>query len=136
MDASSKDRSPHPPTQDGFERLVLCSGKVYYELLEERSKRGMEDKVRSGPGALSGVARWPCGAERPLTTQVALVRIEQLNPFPFDLVMREIRRFPNAELVWTQVGSPLGSLQVTRPPLGGTASFYVCWCFGRCRRSP
>mmetsp|Transcript_25969 Transcript_25969/g.61743 ORF Transcript_25969/g.61743 Transcript_25969/m.61743 type:complete len:1026 (+) Transcript_25969:173-3250(+) len=78
MDVSSTDRSPRPPEQPSFKRIVMCSGKVYYELLEERKKRELDD-------------------------QVALVRVEQLNPFPFDLVMREIRRFPNAEFVWCQV---------------------------------
>lgn len=34
--------------------------------------------------------------------QVALVRIEQIAPFPFDLVMRELRRYPNAEVTWCQ----------------------------------
>lgn len=34
--------------------------------------------------------------------QIALVRLEQLAPFPFDLVCRELRRYPNAEFVWCQ----------------------------------
>ena len=74
--------------------MVMVSGKVYYDLLEERKKRGLED-------------------------QVALVRIEQLNPFPFDLVMREIRRFPNAELMWCQE-EPLnmGPYAFVEPRLG------------------
>ena len=34
--------------------------------------------------------------------EVAIVRVEQLAPFPFDLVCREIRRYPNAQLLWCQ----------------------------------
>lgn len=48
---------------------------MYYELAAEREKQGLEDKV-------------------------AIVRIEQLCPFPFDLVMRELRRYPEAEFIW------------------------------------
>ena len=77
MDESAKDRSPNPPKEPGMKRMVLCSGKVYYELAAEREKRG-------------------------LVGEVAIVRLEQLAPFPYDLVMRELRRYPNAELVWAQ----------------------------------
>ena len=31
---------------------------------------------------------------------MALIRVEQLAPFPFDLVCRELRRYPNAEIMW------------------------------------
>lgn len=34
--------------------------------------------------------------------QVAICRVEQLSPFPFDLVSRDIRRFPNATPMWVQ----------------------------------
>ncbi|KAL4441839.1 hypothetical protein ABPG77_003755 [Micractinium sp. CCAP 211/92] len=77
MDESSTDRSPDPPKQPDVKRMVFCSGKVYYELAAERAKQGKQGEV-------------------------ALLRVEQLAPFPFDLVMREMRRFPNAEVVWTQ----------------------------------
>jgi 2-oxoglutarate dehydrogenase E1 component len=57
-------------------RVVLCSGKVYYDLFEEREKRGV-DKIQ-------------------------LVRLEQLYPFPDRALSHELARFPNAELVWCQ----------------------------------
>ena len=58
-------------------RVVACSGKVYYDLLEEAQKRGLEN--------------------------IALVRVEQLYPFPRELLIEEIKRFPNAtDLVWCQ----------------------------------
>jgi 2-oxoglutarate dehydrogenase E1 component len=61
---------------DKIRRVVLCSGKVYYDLLEEREKRGLND--------------------------VYLLRIEQLYPFPAKAVLDELARFGNAEIVWVQ----------------------------------
>ncbi|WP_242107738.1 2-oxoglutarate dehydrogenase E1 component [Luteimonas aquatica] len=58
-------------------RVVLCSGKVYYDLLEDATKRGQDD--------------------------VALVRVEQLYPFPRDLLAAELKRFAKAkDVVWCQ----------------------------------
>jgi 2-oxoglutarate dehydrogenase E1 component len=56
--------------------VVLCSGKVYYDLLEDREKRGIDD--------------------------VYLLRIEQLYPFPLKSVAQELSRFKNADVVWCQ----------------------------------
>uniref|UniRef100_A0A673MRC1 2-oxoglutarate dehydrogenase complex component E1 n=1 Tax=Sinocyclocheilus rhinocerous TaxID=307959 RepID=A0A673MRC1_9TELE len=68
-----------PVTQNPSEvkRIVFCTGKVYYELTRERKTRNMEDSV-------------------------AITRIEQLSPFPFDLVKAETEKYPNADLVWCQ----------------------------------
>jgi 2-oxoglutarate dehydrogenase E1 component len=57
-------------------RVVLCSGKVYYDLLEDREKRGIND--------------------------VYLLRLEQLYPFPAKALLDEIARFKNADIVWCQ----------------------------------
>ncbi|HEX2115096.1 MAG TPA: 2-oxoglutarate dehydrogenase E1 component [Alphaproteobacteria bacterium] len=57
-------------------RVVLCSGKVYYDLLEEREKRSVKD--------------------------VALIRVEQLYPFPKRTMEKELQRYTNAEVVWCQ----------------------------------
>jgi len=57
-------------------RVVLCSGKVYYDLYEEREKRGIDN--------------------------VYLLRVEQLYPFPAKALVNELSRFLNAELVWCQ----------------------------------
>ena len=54
----------------------MCTGKLYYELLSEREKKGVDD--------------------------VAIVRVEQISPFPFDKVAEEMARYSNAELVWAQ----------------------------------
>jgi len=58
-------------------RVVLCSGKVYYDLLEDAEKRGLTD--------------------------VAIVRVEQLYPFPRPRVVEELAKYPSArEVVWCQ----------------------------------
>uniref|UniRef100_A0A8D0CGC3 2-oxoglutarate dehydrogenase complex component E1 n=1 Tax=Scleropages formosus TaxID=113540 RepID=A0A8D0CGC3_SCLFO len=58
-------------------RVIFCTGKVYYDLTRERKARGMEDTV-------------------------AITRVEQLSPFPFDLVKAETEKFSEADLVWCQ----------------------------------
>jgi 2-oxoglutarate dehydrogenase E1 component len=57
-------------------RVILCSGKVYYDLLEEREKRGEK--------------------------RIQLLRIEQLYPFPSNALVPELVRFLGAEIVWCQ----------------------------------
>jgi 2-oxoglutarate dehydrogenase E1 component len=57
-------------------RVVLCSGKVYYDLYEEREKRGIDD--------------------------VYLLRVEQLYPVPVKALVNELSRFRKAEVVWCQ----------------------------------
>ena len=61
---------------DKIRRVVLCSGKVYYDLCEEREKRGIDD--------------------------VYLLRVEQLYPFPAKALVSELARFKQAEMVWCQ----------------------------------
>ncbi|WP_338693572.1 2-oxoglutarate dehydrogenase E1 component [Bradyrhizobium sp. 26S5] len=61
---------------DKIRRVVLCSGKVYYDLYEEREKRGIDD--------------------------IYLMRIEQLYPVPLKALVQELGRFKNAEVVWCQ----------------------------------
>jgi len=63
------------PDED-IQRVVLCSGKVYYDLFEERETR------RNG--------------------EIYLMRVEQLYPFPARALIQELSRFPNAEIVWCQ----------------------------------
>jgi 2-oxoglutarate dehydrogenase E1 component len=57
-------------------RVVLLSGKVYYDLYEAREKAGIDD--------------------------VYLMRLEQLYPFPARALITELSRFPHAEIVWAQ----------------------------------
>ncbi|XP_011141083.1 2-oxoglutarate dehydrogenase, mitochondrial isoform X2 [Harpegnathos saltator] len=58
-------------------RLLFCSGKVYYDLKKARAERQLDDKI-------------------------AIARVEQISPFPYDLVKKEAAKYPNAELVWSQ----------------------------------
>ncbi|MCA6225188.1 MAG: 2-oxoglutarate dehydrogenase E1 component [Phenylobacterium sp.] len=63
-----------PPEK--IRRVVLCSGKVYFDLLEAREERGLTD--------------------------IYLMRLEQFYPWPMKSLSTELSRFPNAELVWCQ----------------------------------
>jgi 2-oxoglutarate dehydrogenase E1 component len=78
MDKSATSRDKvNTPVENSAKRVVFCTGKVYYELDSEREALGREKDVK-------------------------IVRIEQLCPFPWDLVGRELRRYPKAEVVWCQ----------------------------------
>ncbi len=57
-------------------RVVICSGKVYFDLLAERDARGLTD--------------------------VYLMRLEQFYPFPANSMIKELKRFLGAEIVWCQ----------------------------------
>ena len=61
---------------DKIKRVVMCTGKVYYDLLAERDARGITD--------------------------VYLLRVEQLFPFPNKVAREELSRFTNAEIIWCQ----------------------------------
>jgi 2-oxoglutarate dehydrogenase E1 component len=66
-----------PPCPDAeVKRVVLCTGKIYFDLLEAREAKGVKN--------------------------VYLQRIEQLYPFPKKIVSEELARFPNADVVWCQ----------------------------------
>uniref|UniRef100_A0A5F9D6K2 2-oxoglutarate dehydrogenase complex component E1 n=1 Tax=Oryctolagus cuniculus TaxID=9986 RepID=A0A5F9D6K2_RABIT len=71
------ESGPAAQAPAGVKRLLFCTGKVYYDLTRERAARGMAE-------------------------QVAITRIEQLSPFPFDLLLKEVQKYPNAELAWCQ----------------------------------
>ncbi|XP_025108212.1 2-oxoglutarate dehydrogenase, mitochondrial-like isoform X2 [Pomacea canaliculata] len=59
------------------QRLLFCSGKIYYELVKERERK---ERVKD----------------------IAIARIEQISPFPFDLVKAEILTYPKASICWVQ----------------------------------
>jgi 2-oxoglutarate dehydrogenase E1 component len=61
---------------DQIKRVIMCSGKVYYDLLEERDARGLTDTY--------------------------LLRIEQFYPFPALSLVKELQRFPQARMIWCQ----------------------------------
>lgn len=59
-----------------IKRVVICSGKVYFDLLEERDAKGLDD--------------------------VYLLRLEQFYPFPAMSLTKELGRFKQAEVIWCQ----------------------------------
>jgi 2-oxoglutarate dehydrogenase E1 component len=71
-----KDEKVKLVADEKIKRVVLCSGKVYYDLYEEREKREIND--------------------------VYLMRVEQFYPFPAKSLMTELLRFKDAEIVWCQ----------------------------------
>ncbi len=63
-------------SDDKIRRVILCSGKVYYDLLEEREKRGLDN--------------------------IYLLRVEQFYPYPAQSMNAELQRFKKADIVWCQ----------------------------------
>lgn len=63
-------------SDDQVRKLILCTGKLYYELAAERDEKNIDD--------------------------IALVRVEQICPFPFDKVAEEASRYKNANILWVQ----------------------------------
>jgi 2-oxoglutarate dehydrogenase E1 component len=57
-------------------RVIICTGKVYYDLYQEREARGIKD--------------------------IAILRLEQLYPFPGHVLSEELGKYPHAEIVWCQ----------------------------------
>jgi 2-oxoglutarate dehydrogenase E1 component len=67
---------PAGPSPEGVRRLLLCAGKVFYELARRRNDNDLD--------------------------QVALVRVEQLYPFPAAALRAQLDAYPEAEPVWVQ----------------------------------
>jgi 2-oxoglutarate dehydrogenase E1 component len=66
-----------PLKADKVKRVVACSGKVYYDLVKKREEKGADD--------------------------VAIIRVEQLYPFPHKAFAAELKKYPNAtDIVWCQ----------------------------------
>ncbi|XP_048514874.1 2-oxoglutarate dehydrogenase complex component E1-like [Athalia rosae] len=68
------DRTADPGS---VKKIIFCSGKVYYDLAMHRAERGLENSL-------------------------AIVRIEQLCPFPYNLVAEEAKKYPNPKVMWVQ----------------------------------
>jgi 2-oxoglutarate dehydrogenase E1 component len=70
------DRSISDEAADSIRRVLICSGKVAYDAIAERDRLG---------------------------APIAVLRVEQLYPWPFEAVATELARFPNChEIVWLQ----------------------------------
>src|SRR5204862_3716564 len=68
---------PRGPSAESVEVVLLCSGKVFYDLEARREKTNAEG--------------------------VAIVRVEQLYPFPEEQILDQVRRYPNVkEVRWVQ----------------------------------
>jgi len=62
---------------DRVKKVIFCSGKIYYDLVKERAKKGLDHRV-------------------------AISRVEQISPFPFDIIKSEIEKYPRAQITWCQ----------------------------------
>ena len=71
------DESDAAADAEHVKKLIFCTGKVYYDLYKERSKKE-------------------------LASSIAITRVEQLTPFPFDLIKAEIEKYPKAQVQWVQ----------------------------------
>jgi len=68
---------PRPAGPAGVRRIVLCAGKIYYDLADKRAAAGRDD--------------------------VALIRVERLYPLPLAEILAELDRYPaEAEIAWVQ----------------------------------
>ncbi len=70
------DADPKLAKAGKVRKVLLCSGKVYYDLAKHREETKAHD--------------------------VAIVRVEQVAPFPFDLVAAEAKKYPHAHVAWVQ----------------------------------
>lgn len=71
------EEGPAAENPNNVRKVAFCTGRVYYDLLKERRDRGLEKDI-------------------------AIVRLEQISPFPYDLIKQEVAKYPNAQLVWSQ----------------------------------
>ncbi|XP_053161746.1 2-oxoglutarate dehydrogenase-like, mitochondrial isoform X3 [Hemicordylus capensis] len=71
------EEGPAAETPGDVKRVIFCTGKVYYDLIKERKNQDLEKEV-------------------------AITRLEQISPFPFDLLKMEIEKYAKADLVWCQ----------------------------------
>ncbi|CAG5027398.1 unnamed protein product [Parnassius apollo] len=71
------EEGPASQCPQNVRKLAFCSGRVYYDMLKERRERGLEKDI-------------------------AIARLEQISPFPYDLIKAEVAKYPNAQLVWSQ----------------------------------
>jgi len=71
------DEGPASEKPEDIKKVLICTGKVYYDLTKARRELGLEDKI-------------------------AIHTLEQISPFPFDLVKRIADNYCNASLCWVQ----------------------------------
>ncbi|RHY33384.1 hypothetical protein DYB32_001669 [Aphanomyces invadans] len=79
-------------SNDQVRRIVLCSGKIYYPVVQSMRARNIHD--------------------------IATVRVEQLAPFPFSQVASQIEQYPNAEILWSRRVGYVGRPPAASPATG------------------
>ena len=72
------DSGPASENPESVKKVIFCTGKVFYDLVKARRDAGLEDKI-------------------------AICTLEQISPFPYDLVQEECGKYSNAELIFCQV---------------------------------
>lgn len=91
------DKSKSLVADESVRKVVFCSGKIFYELQAARASRNNDD--------------------------VAIVRVEQIAPFPFDLVAKEAAKYSNAEIHWVQEESKnMGAWSYVQPRFASAIS--------------
>jgi len=71
------EKGPASEDPAAVKKVLICTGRVYYDLISARSEAGLDDKI-------------------------AIHTLEQISPFPFDLIKKVADEYSNAELVWVQ----------------------------------
>ncbi|XP_063532160.1 2-oxoglutarate dehydrogenase complex component E1 isoform X4 [Cydia strobilella] len=71
------EEGPASKNASGVKKLAFCTGRVYYDMIKERREKGLENDI-------------------------AICRLEQISPFPYDLIKAEAAKYSNAQLVWSQ----------------------------------
>jgi 2-oxoglutarate dehydrogenase complex dehydrogenase (E1) component-like enzyme len=85
----------HAEPQD-IKKLIFCCGKIFYHLYHARSA-SLSSK-NSGNGNDNGNGN----GHGQVVSDIVFVRLEQIAPFPYDVVGPVIERYPNAQLIWVQ----------------------------------
>ena len=75
-DDESTDKNFNLVSDKNIKRVIICSGKIYFDILEKRNSEKLRD--------------------------IYILRIEQLYPFPEKSLSEELTRFSNADFVWCQ----------------------------------
>merc|ERR1712111_51778 len=74
-----------------IQKVLFCTGKVYFDLIKERRDRGLDDKI-------------------------AIHTLEQICPFPFDIMKQVSEQYCNAKLCWVQVNTRIWVLGLMSSP--------------------
>eukprot|EP00794_Sanderia_malayensis_P012143 gene12143-13396_t len=76
------ETGPAASNGENVKKLLFCTGKIYYEILKACGHFEREDLGQDN--------------------DIAIARVEQISPFPFDLVKAEAEKYPNAVIAWVQ----------------------------------